>query len=98
MTMRKRSGGTILDRAGYDPELDPNDLCKPMGKPPAPAICHCLPPQKNQLGGMTPVIDREAAQVVCKVCRKQIGPACRRRHVQHLRGLIALDSEAPRDD
>lgn len=93
--MRNRQGGTILDRQGYDPSLDPGSLLKPMGKVPAPQICHCPPAEKGRLGGMSPVIDRDNAQVICKVCRKQIGPGCKRRHVVHLRGLIALDQKQP---
>ena len=95
MSQRNRSGGTILDRPGYDPELDPGNLCRPMGDPRAEPICHCPPAAKNRLGGMDPAIDRDNGKVVCKSCFKEIGPGCRRRHVVHLRGLLALDQKHP---
>ena len=101
MTMRKRAGGSIISEAmadmGWDPALDPGSLLKPMPQLKSPPICHCPPPEKNRLGGMSPVIDRDNAKVVCKVCRKEIGPACKRRHVVHLRGLIALDQKNPQN-
>ena len=96
MSMRNREG-SILDRAGYSAELDPGNLCIPMGRPKQAPICHCLPQEKGRLGGMNPCIDRERSRVVCRSCLKEIGPACRRRQVVHLRGLIALDEKSPQN-
>ena len=94
MSMRKRSGGTIIDaameRKGWDRSTDPHNLCAPMPKPKAEPICHCLPRVANQLGGMTPKMDLETMECRCGVCLKVIGPACRRREVVHLRGLLKL--------
>ena len=87
--------GCILDRPGFDSSLDPGNLCQPMGKAPEPLICHCGPQEKGRLGGMDPVINRDAGKVVCRTCQREIGPGCRRRHVVHLRGLIALDQKNP---
>jgi len=86
--MRNRAGGSILDR--IDPELDPGNLCLPMGKPKTQPICHCPPMQKGRLGGMTPKMDLETMECRCSVCMKVVGPACRRREVVHLRGLLKL--------
>ena len=91
MSMRNRP--SILDR--IDPELDPGNLCLPVKQPKAEPICNCPPPEKGHLGGMSPVIDRGNAKVVCRTCQKEIGRGCRRRHVVHLRGLIALDQKHP---
>ena len=94
MSRRNRDlSASILD--GINPELDPGNISLPMRKAPQPPICHCPPKEKGRLGGMEPVIDREAATVVCKGCRKSIGPGCKRRHVVNLRGLIALDQKHP---
>ena len=93
MSQRKRRDGNILDR--IDPELDPGSLLKPMGQPKAEPICHCLLPQKNQLGGMKPKMDLEAMEVRCGTCLKVIGPSCRRREVTHLRGLLKLKETHP---
>ena len=94
MSQRKRIG-CILDR--FDPALDPGNLIKPMGQPKQTPICHCQPPSVGRLGGMDPAIDREGSRVVCRTCLKQIGPACKRRNVVHLRGLIALDQKNPQN-
>ena len=93
MSMRNRAGGSILDR--FDPALDPGNISRPMAQPKSPPICHCAPAEKGRLGGMSPVIDRDNAKVVCKSCLKEIGPGCRRRHVVHLRGLLALSEKTP---
>ena len=53
--MSMRNHPSILDR--IDPELDPGNLCQPMKQPKAEPICHCAPPEKGRLGGMSPVID-----------------------------------------
>ena len=94
MTMRKRTGGTIISDAmadkGWDQVQDPGSLLIKMPEPKAPPICHCPPPQKGQLGGMTPKMDLEAMECRCSVCLKVIGPSCRRREVTHLRGLLKL--------
>ena len=94
MSQRNRSGGTIISEAladkGWDQVQDPGSLLIKMPQPKAPPICHCLPAQAGRLGGMSPVIDRDNAKVVCKSCLKEIGPGCRRRHVVHLRGLLKL--------
>ena len=91
--MRSRAGGSILDR--FDPGLDPGNIAMPMAQPKAPPICNCPPAEKGRLGGMSPVIDRDNAKVICKCCLREIGPGCRRRHVMHLRGLLALSEKQP---
>ena len=93
MSMRNRP--SILDR--INPDLDPGNLCLPMRQPKAEPICHCSPPVVGRLGGMSPVIDRDNAKVVCRTCQREIRPGCRRRHVVHLRGLIALDQKNPQN-
>ena len=97
--MRNREGGTILDAAmankGWDPSTDPHSLLVKMPVAKQPPICHCQPAEKGRLGGMDPAIDREGSRVVCRTCLREIGPACKRRHVVHLRGLIALDQKHP---
>ena len=99
MSQRKRTGGTIISEAmadkGWDQVQDPGSLLIKMPQPKAEPICHCPPRVANQLGGMSPVIDRDNAKVVCKSCLKEIGPGCRRRHVVHLRGLLALSEKTP---
>ena len=87
--MRNRSGGTILDRPGYDPELDPHDLCLPMGKPKAPPICHCpVNHSQNILGGQDPIIRMsDPPECACRTCGRLIGPGCRRRQVVWLREM-----------
>ena len=89
MSMRRRKGFTILDRAGFDPADDPFDLCKPYRKKHEP-ICHCRIPEKGRLGGMRPKMDLDTMQCRCAVCLKVIGPSCKRREVTHLRGLLKL--------
>ena len=99
--MRNREGGTILDAAmankGWDKVTDPHSLLVKMPEPKQPPICHCQPAEKGRLGGMDPAIDREGSRVVCRTCLREIGPACKRRHVVHLRGLIALDQKNPQN-
>ncbi len=85
--------GCILDVV--DPSLDPGNISRPMAQPKAPPICHCAPPQKGQLGGMTPKMDLETMECRCAVCLKVIGPSCRRREVTHLRGLLKLLESNP---
>ena len=92
--MRNREGGTILDAAmankGWDKVTDPHSLLVKMPEPKQPPICHCPPAEKGRLGGMTPRMDLETMECRCNTCRKVIGPACRRREVVHLRGLLKL--------
>ena len=85
--------GCILDVV--DPVLDPVHLCKLFIKAAEPQICHCAPAEQARLGGMEPVINRDAGKVVCRTCQREIGPGCRCRHVNHPRGLIALDQKYP---
>ena len=41
------------------------------------------------------ILHRDAGKVVCRTCQREIGPGCRCRHVNHPRGLIALDQKYP---
>lgn len=97
MSMRKRAGGSILDRPGYDPELDPHNLCRPMGKPKAERQCYCPVLRKNETGGMVPAVDLENRRVVCRTCRKRIPDSCGRRSVVHLRGLLKAEAKNPQN-
>lgn len=99
MSMRKRSGGTIIDaameRKGWDRSTDPGSLLVRMPEPKQPPICHCQPPVVGRLGGMTPKLDLETMECRCNTCLKVIGPSCRRREVTHLRGLLKLLQNHP---
>ena len=98
MSMRNRP--SILEDLSVRyawPDTDPHSLCQPLKTKAAPPICNCPPAQAGRLGGMSPVIDRDNAKVVCKCCQREIGPGCRRRHVVHLRGLLALDQKNPQN-
>ena len=94
MSMRKRSGGTIIDavmeRKGWDRSTDSGSLLVKMPAEKQPPICHCLPAEKGRFGGMTPKMDLETMEFRCGVCLKVIGPICRRHEVKHLRGLLKL--------
>ena len=78
-------------------ETDPGNLCQPLEQRKAKPLCNCAPSEKGRLVGMSPVIDRDNAKVVCRTCQREIGPGCRRQHVVHLRGLIALDQKNPQN-
>ena len=99
MSMRKRSGGTIIDaameRKGWDRSTDPGSLLVKMPEPKQPPICHCPPRVANRLGGMDPRIDLDAGVIRCRTCLKEVGPACRTRRVSHLRGLLSLKETLP---
>ena len=96
MKYRNRPGGTILDRQGYDPALDPGSLLVPMREPKAERQCHCSARTKrNDLNGMKPMLDLEEGVIRCGLCFAEIDPSCRTREVMWLRGLLSLSQRQP---
>lgn len=77
-------------------DTDPGSLTLPLKQRKAERQCHCPTRVANALQhGMKPLIDLDAKVIRCGHCLAPVGPACRTRKVQRLRGLLSLAETKP---